>query len=166
MLFKGKDPKPKIFLDVLFLSCLGFTPPCLGFTPSCFGFTLSLLGVYPLGWAEPGVDHRGLPPKWAPAHVSGQRGKPSNTFNNEFDIFFGGRGNGISGLYLGFTPLAWPWRITGVIYLGFTPLGLGFTPLALLWVYPFDWAKPGVYPPDHTGFTPQMGSPPRFEAKG
>ena len=68
--------------------------------------------------------------------------------------------------YLGFTPLAWPWRITGVIYLGFTPLGLGFTPLALLWVYPFDWAKPGVYPPDHTGFTPQMGSPPRFEAKG
>ena len=48
--------------------------------------------------------------------------------------------------------------------LGFTPLG--FTPLALLWVYPFDWAKPGVYPPDHTGFTPQMSSPPRFEAKG
>ena len=39
------------------------------------------------------------------------------------------------------------------------PLGRGFTPLALLWVYPFDWAKPGVYPPDHTGFTPQMGSP-------
>ena len=46
------------------------------------------------------------------------------------------------------------------------PLGLGFTPLALLWVYPLDWAKPGVYPPYHTGFTPQMGSPPRFEAKG
>ena len=46
------------------------------------------------------------------------------------------------------------------------PLGRGFTPLALLWVYPFDWAKPGVYPPDHPGFTPQMGSPPRFEAKG
>ena len=79
---------------------------------------------------------------------------------------FGGRGNWICGLYLGFTPLAWLWQIPGVIYLGFTPLGLGFTPLALLWVYPFDWAKPGVYPPDHTGFTPQMGSPPRFEAKG
>ena len=29
----------------------------------------------------------------------------------------------------------------------------------LLWVYPFDWAKPRVYPPDHTGFTLQMGSP-------
>ena len=50
--------------------------------------------------------------------------------------------------------------------LGVYPLGLGFTPLALLWVYPFDWAKPGVYPPDHTGFTHQMSSPPRFEAKG
>ena len=25
MLFKGKDPKPKIFLDVWFLCCLGFT---------------------------------------------------------------------------------------------------------------------------------------------
>ena len=46
------------------------------------------------------------------------------------------------------------------------PLGLGFTPLALLWVYPLDWAKPGVYPSYHQGFTPQMGSPPRFEAKG
>ena len=56
-------------------------------------------------------------------------------------------------------PLAWPWQITGIIYLGFTPLGLGFTPLALLWVYPFDWAKPGVYPSYHQGFTPQMGSP-------
>ena len=72
----------------------------------------------------------------------------------------------ISGLYLGFTPLALPWQITGVIYLGFTSLGLGFTPLALLWVYPFDWAKPGVYPPDHPGFTLQMGTSPRFEAKG
>ena len=60
---------------------------------------------------------------------------------------------------MGFTPLALPWQITGVIYLGFTPLGLGFTPLALLWVYPFDWAKPGVYPPDHPGFTPQMAPP-------
>ena len=60
--------------------------------------------------------------------------------------FFGGRGNWISGLYLGFTPLVSPWQITGVIYLGFTTLGLGFTPLALLWVYPFDWAKPGVPP--------------------
>ena len=50
--------------------------------------------------------------------------------------------------------------------LGVYLLGLVFTPLALLWVYPFDWAKPGVYPPYHTGFTPQMGSPPRFEAKG
>ena len=49
---------------------------------------------------------------------------------------------------------------------GVYPFGLGFTPLALLWVYPFDWAKPGVYPPDYTGFTLQMGSPPRFEAKG
>ena len=49
--------------------------------------------------------------------------------------------------------------------LGVYPLGLEFTALALLWVYPFDWAKPGVYPPYHAGFTPQMGSPPRFEAK-
>ena len=93
-------------------------------------------------------------------------GKPSNRFNNEFDLSFGEHGNYISGLYLGFTPLALPWQITGVIYLGFTPLGLGFTALALLWVYPFDWAKPGVYPPDHLGFTPQMGSPLTFRGKG
>ena len=73
--------------------------------------------------------------------------------------FFGGRGNWISGLYLGFTPLVSPWQITGVIYLGFTTLGLGFTLLALLWVYPFDWAKPGVYPPNHTGFTPKWAPP-------
>ena len=39
-----------------------------------------------------------------------------------------------------------------------------YTPL--LWVYPLGWAKPGVYTPYHTGFTTQMGSPPRFEAKG
>ena len=60
------------------------------------------------------------------------------------------------------------WPLLGVCpYLGFTPLGLGFTPLALLWVYLFDWAKPGVYPPNHPpGFSPEMGSPPRFEAKG
>ena len=50
--------------------------------------------------------------------------------------------------------------------MGFTPLGLGFTPLALLWVYPFDWAKPGVSPADRTGFTLQMGSPPTFQGKG
>ena len=78
----------------------------------------------------------------------------------------------LAGVEIGFLASTWvyplvsPWQITGVIYLGFTPLGLGFTALALLWVYPFDWAKPGVSPADRTGFTPQMGSPSRFEAKG
>ena len=80
--------------------------------------------------------------------------------------FFGGPGNWSFGIYLEFTPLVSPWQITGVIYLGFTPLGLGFTPLALLWVYPFDWATPAVSSADRTGFTLQKGSPPRFEAKG
>ena len=49
-------------------------------------------GVYPLGWGLPSklAPTRGLPPKWAPPHVSGQRSKPSNTFNNEFDLLLAG----------------------------------------------------------------------------
>ena len=134
---------------------MGFTPLGRGFTLPCFGFTL-LIGLS-LGFTP--LTTRGLPPKWAPPHVSRQRGKPSNRFNNEFDNFFGGRGNWISGLYLGFTPLAWPWQIIGIIYLGFIPLGRGFTPLALLWVYPFDWAKPGVYPLATRGLPPKWAPP-------
>ena len=145
-----------------FWSLLG-AYPYLGFTPLGLGFTpLALLWVYPLDWAKPGVyppnhpgftPHMGFPPTF--------RGKGVNP---AIDLimnlpFFGGHGNWISGFYLGFTPLALPWQTTGVSYLGFTSLGLGFTPLALLWVYPFDWAKPGVYPPDHPAFTPQMGTP-------
>ena len=70
--------------------------------------------------------------------------------------FFGGRGNWISGLHLGFTPLclgftplALPWQIIGVIWFWGLPPWLGFTLEACA----------------HPGFTPQMGSPPRFGAK-
>ena len=45
--------------------------------------------------------------------------------------------------------------------LGVYPPWPGVYPLALLWVYPFDWVKPGVYPPNHTGFTPKW-APPTF----
>ena len=66
------------------------------------------------------------------------------------------------GVYLPGLALADYWSHLLRVY----PLGLVFTPLALLWVYLLDWAKPGVYPSYHQRFTPQMGSPPRFEAKG
>ena len=48
--------------------------------------------------------------------------------------------------------------------LGVYPPWPGVYPLALLWVYPFDWAKPGVYPPDNTRFTPKW-DPPTFRGK-
>ena len=76
-----------------FTPLVGVYPPslCLGLTArACLGFTLSCLGFTPLAGLRLGSTARGLPPKWAPPHVSGQRGKPSNTFNNEFDLFLAG----------------------------------------------------------------------------
>ena len=55
-------------------------------------------------------------------------GKPSNTFNNEFDHFLAGVEIGFLASTWGLSPLAWPWQITGVIYLGFTPLAWGLPP--------------------------------------
>ena len=60
---------------------------------------------------------RGLPPKWDPPHVSRQRGKPSNRFNNEFDNF-------LAGVEIGFLASTWglpPWPGLGRLLGSFLP---------------------------------------------
>ena len=103
---------------------LGVYPLGLGFTP------LALLWIYPFDWAKPGftpLTTRGLPLKWAPPHVSRQRGKPSNRFNNEFDHFWRA------------------WKLDFWPLLGVYPPGLALADYwsHLLGIYP-PW--PGVYP--------------------
>ena len=95
-----------------FWSLLGVYPPGLALAD----YWSHLIGVYPpwprvcppsfalglppwLGWV--------YPPIWAPAHVSGQRGKPSNAFNNEFDLFLAGVETGFLASTWGLPPLAW-----------------------------------------------------------
>ena len=161
MLFKGKDPKPKIFLDVLFLCCLGFTPLAWGLPPLALGLPFHCLGFPPLAGLSLRSTTRGLPPKWAPAHVSGHKGKPSNTFNNEFDNFLAGVEIGFLASTWGLHP--WPglgrllesstWGLPPLPCFGFTlliGLSLGFTPLTTR-------GLPPKWPPPHV--SRQMGKP-------
>ena len=98
-------------------------PLGLGFTP------LALLWVYPLDWAKlTPLTTRGLLPKWAPPHVSRQRGKPSNRFNNEFDHFLAGVETGFLASTWGLPP--WPGlgRLLESSTWGLPPLAWGLPP--------------------------------------
>ena len=91
-----------------FLAILWVYTPLLGVYPSSLALAhywshlVLSLGFTPLTtW--------GLPPTWAPPHVSRQRGKPSNRFNNEFDHF-------LAGVEIGFLVSTWglpPWSYLG-----------------------------------------------------